>query len=139
MKSVPSELSLSLSVFFCSPSVRLSVIILTVKPICSLYSRHPAGLQIYRIAVGGMVFFGSVAGLDIVWNLADLFMALMTLINLIALIFLGHLALKALKNYNDKNAGVQKPGIQSQRYPGNRRPTFRMEVVLSVNLILLLK
>ena len=30
-------------------------------------------------------------------------------------------------------------GIQSQRYPGNRRPTFRMEVVLSVNLILLLK
>ena len=87
-------------------------------------SRHPAGLQIYRIAVGGMVFFGSVAGLDIVWNLADLFMALMTLINLIALIFLGHLALKALKNYNDQ----KRRGIKS-----------RMEVVLSVNLILLLK
>ena len=103
-------------------------------------SRHPAGLQIYRIAVGGMVFFGSVAGLDIVWNLADLFMALMTLINLIALIFLGHLALKALKKLQrSKTPGYQKPGIQSQRYPGNRRPTFRMEVVLSVNLILLLK
>ena len=81
-------------------------------------SRHPAGLQIYRIAVGGMVFFGSVAGLDIVWNLADLFMALMTLINLIALIFLGHLALKALKNYNDqKRRGIKSPVFKASDIP----------------------
>ena len=81
-------------------------------------SRHPAGLQIYRIAVGGMVFFGSVAGLDIVWNLADLFMALMTLINLIALIFLGHLALKALKNYNDqKRRGIKSPVSKASDIP----------------------
>ena len=111
MKSVPSELSLSLSVFFYSPSVRLSAIIPTVKPICSLYH----GI---RIAVGGMVFFGSVAGLDIVWNLADLFMALMTLINLIALIFLGHLALKALKNYNDqKRRGIKSPVFKASDIP----------------------
>ena len=78
-------------------------------------SRHPAGLQIYRIAVGGMVFFGSVAGLDIVWNLADLFMALMTLINLIALIFLGHLA---LKNYNDqKRRGIKSPVFKASDIP----------------------
>ena len=81
-------------------------------------SRHPAGLQIYRIAVVGLVFFGSVAGLDIVWNLADLFMALMTLINLIALIFLGHLALKALKNYNDqKRRGIKSPVFKASDIP----------------------
>ena len=75
-------------------------------------------MQIYRIAVGGMVFFGSVAGLDIVWNLADLFMALMTLINLIALIFLGHLALKALKNYNDqKRRGIKSPVFKASDIP----------------------
>ena len=58
------------------------------------------------------------AGLDIVWNLADLFMALMTLINLIALIFLGHLALKALKNYNDqKRRGIKSPVFKASDIP----------------------
>ena len=33
-------------------------------------------LQIYRIAVGAMVFFGSLVSMDIVWNLADVFMGL---------------------------------------------------------------
>lgn len=73
-------------------------------------SRHPAGLPIYRLAVGGMVFFGSMAGLDLVWNIADLFMALMTILNLIAILLLGHLALKALHNYRDqKQQGIKNP------------------------------
>lgn len=76
-------------------------------------SRHPAGLQIYRLAVGGMVFFGSVAGLDLVWNLADLTMAVMAIFNLIAILLLGHIALKALQNY------------RSQRQRGIKNPVFK--------------
>lgn len=40
-------------------------------------------VQLYRLAVGLMVFFGSLVSMDIVWNLADVFMGLMAIINLI--------------------------------------------------------
>ena len=43
----------------------------------------------YRILVGGMVLFGSLATLDMVWSLADVTMALMAICNLIAILFLG--------------------------------------------------
>lgn len=75
-------------------------------------------LQFYRIAVGAMVLFGSVAGLDIVWNLADLSMAVMTITNLIAIALLGKLAVKALKDYNSqKKAGVKSPVFRSSSIP----------------------
>lgn len=82
-------------------------------------SRHRAGLQLYRLLVGVMVFFGSIAGLDIVWNLADLFMAIMTIINLIAIALLGHIAIKALKDYNrQKQAGIKSPEFNSRQVLG---------------------
>lgn len=75
-------------------------------------------LQLYRIAVGAMVLFGSIAGLDIVWNLADLSMAIMTITNLIAIALLGKLAVKALKDYNSqKKAGVKSPVFRSSSIP----------------------
>ena len=49
-------------------------------------------LTIYRIAVVGMVLFGSVATLQVVWNMADLFMGLMVITNLIAITLLGRFA-----------------------------------------------
>lgn len=82
-------------------------------------SRRPSYLYLYRIAAGGMVFFGSVAGLDIVWNLADLFMAVMTITNLIAIILLGHIALKALQDYNrQKRAGIKSPSFNAKEVLG---------------------
>ncbi|MGP4078452.1 alanine/glycine:cation symporter family protein [Pseudalkalibacillus sp. R45] len=54
---------------------------------------------IYRLAVVGMVMFGSVAQLAIVWSLADLFMATMALVNLIAIAMLGKIAFNALQDY----------------------------------------
>lgn len=81
-------------------------------------SRHPAGLQIYRLAVGAMVFFGSIAGLDLVWNMADLFMAIMTLINLISIVLLGNIALKALQNYkHQKDKGIKNPVFKATDIP----------------------
>ena len=44
--------------------------------------------------------FGSIAALDLVWNIADLFMAIMAITNLIAIVLLGKIALKALQDYN---------------------------------------
>jgi AGCS family alanine or glycine:cation symporter len=54
---------------------------------------------LYRIAVVSMVFIGSVAKIQIVWDLADLFMGLMAIINLIAIFLLGKIAFAALKDY----------------------------------------
>lgn len=56
-------------------------------------------LLLYRLSVVAMVVFGSVAKIQIVWDLADLFMGLMALINLIAIVQLGNVALGALKDY----------------------------------------
>lgn len=81
-------------------------------------------LQLYRVAVGIMVLFGSVAGLDLVWNLADLFMAVMTIINLIAIALLSKIALKALKDYNrQKQNGIKSPVFKAKNIPGLENTT----------------
>ncbi|MGM7681899.1 alanine/glycine:cation symporter family protein [Cytobacillus sp. Hm23] len=56
-------------------------------------------LFLYRIAALGMVLFGSLASVQIVWDLADLSMALMAITNLIAIAFLGKIAFKTLDDY----------------------------------------
>ena len=56
-------------------------------------------LNIFRIFVVLMVMFGSVAKVSLVWNLADLFMALMAITNLIAISRLAPNAYLALKDY----------------------------------------
>ncbi len=54
---------------------------------------------IYRIVVGGVVMIGSVASLDLVWALADITMALMTLCNITAILMLGRYAFICLDDY----------------------------------------
>lgn len=56
-------------------------------------------LNIYRLCVGGMVMFGSLASIKIVWDLADLFMGLMAVTNLIALALLYKISVSALNDY----------------------------------------
>lgn len=55
-----------------------------------------------------MVFFGSVAELSLVWNLADLFMALMAITNIIAILLLGKYAFIALDDYTQQKNKVLK-------------------------------
>lgn len=75
-------------------------------------------LQIYRIAVGAMVFFGSLVSMDIVWNLADVFMGLMAIINLIAIVLLSKIAFKALDDYKkQKKAGIKDPIFTASSIP----------------------
>ncbi|MEW9671896.1 alanine/glycine:cation symporter family protein [Ammoniphilus sp. 3BR4] len=66
-------------------------------------------LLVYRLAVIGMVLFGSVAKVGIVWDLADLFMALMAITNLIAILMLGRVALAALKDYQEQKKQGKNP------------------------------
>ncbi|MBS5306241.1 MULTISPECIES: alanine/glycine:cation symporter family protein [Clostridium] len=75
-------------------------------------------LQIYRIAVGSMVFFGSLVSMDIVWNLADVFMGFMAIINLIAIVLLSKIAFKALDDYKkQKRSGIKDPIFDASSIP----------------------
>ena len=65
-----------------------------------------------------MVFFGSVAELSLVWNLADLFMALMATTNIIAILLLSKFAIIALKDYEkQKKMGIKEPIFKASILP----------------------
>ncbi len=57
-------------------------------------------LTVYRLFSGGvLVMFGAMASLEIVWNLGDLCMALLTACNLVAIISLGKYAFRLLDDF----------------------------------------
>ncbi|CAM5607718.1 hypothetical protein BSAF29S_01843 [Bacillus safensis subsp. safensis] len=58
-------------------------------------------LNIYRIAVIGMVLFGAVATVPLVWGLADLFMGLMVIVNLIAITMLSKGRLRSTEGLHE--------------------------------------
>ena len=65
-------------------------------------------LNIFRAGVVLMVFFGCIAELALVWNLADLFLGSLCLMNLYAVVRLAKYARLALDGYvADQEAGVE--------------------------------
>ncbi|MBE6052000.1 MAG: alanine:cation symporter family protein [Clostridium sp.] len=82
-------------------------------------SNSKYALIFYRVFVIGMVFMGSIASMDLVWALADVFMGLMAITNLIAIVLLGKFAFKALEDYSkQKNAGIVDPVFKASSIPG---------------------
>ncbi|MBN6187234.1 alanine:cation symporter family protein [Aneurinibacillus sp. BA2021] len=75
-------------------------------------------LFVYRLAVIAMVMFGSVAEISIVWNMADLFMALMAITNLIAIALLGKIAFQALQDYTKQKKQGKDPVFYTSSIPG---------------------
>lgn len=76
-------------------------------------------LVVYRILVIAMVLFGSVADLNLVWNLADSFMGFMAILNLIAIGMLSSKAFLALKDYTkQKKSGIKEPVFKTTEIPG---------------------
>lgn len=73
-------------------------------------------VNLYRILVGGMVLFGSLASLETVWSLADITMALMAICNLIAILLLGKYAFRLLDNYMEqKRNGIKSPSFYKEQ------------------------
>ena len=82
-------------------------------------SNNKLWLMAYRIIVVGMIIFGALTKVDIVWNLADLFMSFMAIVNLIAILLLGKFAFRALKNYTDqKKQGIENPTFKASDIEG---------------------
>ncbi|WP_348614113.1 alanine/glycine:cation symporter family protein [Kocuria rhizophila] len=75
-------------------------------------------MNVYRFAVLVSVFMGSVLALDLVWSLADLFMAFMATLNLIALVMLSGVAVKVLQNYMEQRKAGVEPVFKAGDIPG---------------------
>lgn len=72
-------------------------------------------LWVYRICVIAMVVFGAVAKVQLVWDLADLFMGLMVVVNLIAILMLSKVTFEALKDYKKQKAEGRDPVFTRDR------------------------
>ena len=73
----------------------------------------------YRIASAGlMVVFGALASFELVWNIVDFFMALLTACNLIAITLLGRYAFRLLDDYRkQKRQGIKDPVFHRSQLP----------------------
>ncbi|ARD49721.1 sodium:alanine symporter family protein [Sporosarcina sp. P37] len=72
---------------------------------------------VYQILVLAMVFFGAVAKVQIVWNMADLFMGLMAIINLIVILLLGKVAFKVLDDFSKQRKAGRNPVFKAASIP----------------------
>jgi AGCS family alanine or glycine:cation symporter len=77
--------------------------------------KSKAAVNVYRIATMVFVLFGSVASLGLVWDLADLFMALMTVINVIGILLLGKTAFKVLNDYEEQRKQGLNPTFSPKK------------------------
>lgn len=59
-------------------------------------------LSIYYIIASVVIFVGAGLSADLLWNIADITMGAMTIINIPVILFLGKYAIRALKDYEEK-------------------------------------
>lgn len=64
---------------------------------------------LFRCTVIAAVFLGAIAGYDLAWNLADVLMGIMTIINVVAILLLGNTAMKVLKDYRKQKKAGENP------------------------------
>ena len=76
-------------------------------------------MTLYRLFSGGVfVMFGALATLEMVWNLGDLCMALLTACNLVAIVALGKYAFRLLEDYRkQKQNGIHEPEFHRSQLP----------------------
>ena len=80
---------------------------------------NPTVMTLYRLCSGGlMVIFGALASFELVWNIVDFFMALLTACNLVAIVLLGRYAFRLLDDYRrQKRQGIKDPVFHRSLLP----------------------
>ena len=74
-------------------------------------------LPLFRLCVIGMVMFGAVAKIVLVWNLADVSMGLMATVNIIALLMLSGLAIRVINDYRAQIKAGKIPEFERNKFP----------------------
>lgn len=66
-------------------------------------------LNVFRVTCLIAIFLGAQADFSLVWNLADITMGFMAIVNIIAMFLLGKIVLKVLKNYEEQKKAGKNP------------------------------
>ncbi|MFT2817850.1 alanine/glycine:cation symporter family protein [Leifsonia sp. A12D58] len=75
-------------------------------------------LTAYRVVAVAVVFLGSIASADLIWNTADGIMGVMALVNLVAIALLSGVAFKLLKDYTRQRRLGKDPVFTRDLLPG---------------------
>ncbi|GAB3123931.1 alanine/glycine:cation symporter family protein [Glaciibacter psychrotolerans] len=81
-------------------------------------TRSKKALTSYRVLAVVVIFLGSIAGADLIWNTADGIMGLMALVNLTAIALLSGIAFKLLKDYTQQRRAGKNPVFTRDLLPG---------------------
>lgn len=79
---------------------------------------NPLWMVLYRVFVLVMVMWGAVASMGIVWDMADLFMGLMAVINLFVIFLLGKIAFKVFEDFYTQRKEGKDPIFKASSIPG---------------------
>ena len=81
-------------------------------------TKNKVALVIFRIVCIIIVFAGACNSFDLAWNLADIFMGFMAIINLIVIFLLGKWAFKILDDYSAQRKQGLDPVFVAENIPG---------------------
>ena len=70
-------------------------------------------MNIFRVTACFLVFIGALLDFAMVWNLADVLMGIMAIINLPVIVILGKIALKALDDYAKQRKEGKDPQFKA--------------------------
>lgn len=66
-------------------------------------------LLIFRLISVAVIFFGAQANFSTIWDLADVLMGFMAILNIVVILLLGKVAMKCLKDYTDQKKQGKDP------------------------------
>jgi len=64
---------------------------------------------VYNVVASLLIFVGAGLSADLLWNLADVFMGLMVVINIPVICYLGKYAFRALRDYDEQRKAGKDP------------------------------
>lgn len=105
-------LVITISVFFFAFSSIVGNYYYTESNMAFIQKKTPS-LTLFRITVVAAVFLGAMAEADLVWNLADVLMGFMTIINVTAILLLNSKAIDALRDYREQKKQGKDPVFKS--------------------------
>lgn len=71
-------------------------------------------VNVFRVSCLVMIFLGAQMSFSMVWNMADVLMGLMAIINIGVILVLGNIAIKALKNYTEQKKAGKDPVFKAE-------------------------
>ena len=81
-------------------------------------TKNKNALIVFRFLCLAAILYGAVNSFDLAWNLADIFMGLMAMMNLIVILIIGKWAILALKDYEKQKKEGKDPVFLASSIPG---------------------